>query len=204
MGYYVNIEAGEWIVLETPEALAAIREMPKKYHAIMRGGSSSGERWFSWMNNADIENAESVESVFQALGFETRTVKDPAYGKAFEIGGYDNKTGQEDLFLAVMAPYTVIGSWLHWRGEDDTHWRYDIDHNHRMRVSDGEQQITFGAQRLYAYDHLALLPNDEWKRLAIDPADPAVEEKLALAESWNKQKEAEYAKLREEREAQKV
>ena len=62
MGYYVRIDECSWEIKETPEALATIREMPIKYHALKRGGSyPDGERWFSWMNDTEIKEAPRFE-----------------------------------------------------------------------------------------------------------------------------------------------
>lgn len=125
MGYYVNLIESDFIIPESNEVLQALREMPKKYHSIMRGGSSNGEKWFSWMNSTDIENAEKAQDIFEKLGFDCETDK---YGDkgTFSLEGYNSKTGQEDLFLAVVAPFVAEDSYTEWRGEDGELWRYTV------------------------------------------------------------------------------
>lgn len=196
MGYYVHISHCDWEIRETAEALATVREMPKKYHAIKRGGSSNGERWFSWMNDAEIENAESVQHVFVQLGFETEKTDE-----GFAIHGYNSKTGQEDLFLAVMAPFTKEGSWMEWEGEDHEFWRFSVI-NGRMVVEDGDK--SYSEARPYTYHHLTLVPhpdNDKilsgMRTLDVDPLGSDLQEQLATAESWEQEKEAYYADIRE-------
>ena len=127
MGYYVTMTDADFIIKENEETLAAIREMPKKYHSLMRGGSSTGEKWFSWMNNTEIETAETVQEVFEALGFDCSS---DAYGVKgqFSLDSYNSKTGQEDLFLAVVAPFVENDSYTEWRGEDGEIWRLTVQY----------------------------------------------------------------------------
>jgi hypothetical protein len=121
MGYYVDLVEADFTIPEREDVLEALRAMPTKYASLMRGGSST-EKWFSWMNNEEIENAVSAQSVFEALGFDCFN-----YGNnTFALNSYNNKTGQEDLFLAVVAPFVENGSYTQWRGEDGEVWRYTV------------------------------------------------------------------------------
>lgn len=193
MGYYIDLVDAEWEITESPESLATIREMPVKYHAIKRGGSSNGEKWFSWMNDTEIETAETVESVFKHLGFETETVDG-----GFRLTGYSSKTGQEDLFLAVMAPFTKDGSYIDWRGEDGELWHFEI---HSGRMFRSEAEIVWTNSQPYTYWHYDLEPETMTGRsIDIDPLAPANElaEKLALAKAWDDADQAYYAKRRAE------
>lgn len=122
MGYYVDLVDADFIIPEREDVLAALREMPIKYEALMRGGSSNGEKWFSWMNNEEIEKAESARSIFDALGFDCVDYGNNTFG----LVGYNSKTGQEDLFLAVVAPFVKDESYTQWRGEDGELWRYTV------------------------------------------------------------------------------
>lgn len=194
MGYYIDLASAEWEIKESPEALATIREMPVKYHALKRGGSST-EKWFSWMNDTDIENAETVESVFNQLGFDTTTVEG-----GFTLDSYNSKTGQEDLFLAVMAPFTKDGSYIEWRGEDGEQWRYSIREGRMFRE---ECEIVWANAQPYTYWHLDLEPGTMKSRtLDIDPLAPAevLNEMLETARVWDEEDRAYYDQLRKERE----
>jgi hypothetical protein len=122
VGYYVSLVEADFTIPESEEVLAALKEMPKKYYSLMRGGSSNGERWFSWMNNEEIESAPSAQHVFEALGFECVDEGN----NTFSLSSYSNKTGQEDLFLAVVAPFVTEDSYTEWRGEDGELWRYTV------------------------------------------------------------------------------
>ena len=119
VGYYVSLHSSDWELTESPELLATLKEMPKKYHSIKRGGSSGGESWFSWVNDSEFESATKAEEIVNAFGFETSEVQG-----TFSIDGYDNKTGQEDLLLAVLAPFVKDGSEMEWGGEEGERWLY--------------------------------------------------------------------------------
>lgn len=192
MGYYIRIDDVDWEIKETPESLSTIREMPTKYDGIKRGGSSSGERWFSWMNDTEIESAESVESVFNQLGFETESTEG-----GFKLLGYDSKTGQEDLFLAVMAPFTVSGSYIEWVGEDNSQWKYVISEG-RMYTQDCT--ITWTNAKPYGYYHIDYV-RGEPKQMTLDPLAQNVDEQLQIAKQWHEdnqkyleERRAEHAK----------
>jgi hypothetical protein len=43
--------------------------------------------------------------------------------KYVRLDSYDNKSGQEELFLAAVAPFVRPGSFVEWVGEDSTMWR---------------------------------------------------------------------------------
>lgn len=126
MGYFVTLTSADWVIPETPEVLAAIHRMDAEWDELKRGGRWSGdgvqEKWFSWMP-ADLSTLTSVRDVFTTLGFETSTVDESAVG----LWGYDNKTGQEELFLAAVVPFVKDGSYTEWRGEDGEIWRYKAD-----------------------------------------------------------------------------
>lgn len=193
MGYYIDLVDAEWEITESPESLATIREMPVKYHHIKRGGSSNGEKWFSWMNDTDIENAETVERVFGHLGFDTEETDN-----GFKLVGYNSKTGQEDLFLAVMAPFTKDGSYIEWRGEDGALWKFEIRGGRMFR---SESEIIWTNSQPYTYWHYDLEPETmKGRSIDIDPLAPANEltEKLALAKAWDDADQAYYAKRRAE------
>lgn len=194
MGYYIDLVDANWEIKETPESLSTIREMPIKYHALKRGGSSSGEKWFSWMNDTEIENAVSVENVFNQLGFETEKTDG-----GFKLTGYSSKTGQEDLFLAVLAPWTVDGSHLEWRGEDGEVWMYEV---HKGEMFRRDSELIFSEPTTYTYHEYVF--DAETMRgvsLEVDIRDEkSLKEAIEIATAQDAKNEQHYAKLRAERE----
>lgn len=130
MGYYVTLTDANFGIPETPEVLAALHEMETKFHEIKQGGSSNGDKWFSWM--PDVRTLTSVEEVFERLGFSTRRHQGLIW-----LDGYDSKTGQEDLFLAVVAPFVEDDSYTEWRGEEGEMWK-NVVRGGRMYVERSE------------------------------------------------------------------
>jgi len=127
MGYFTKLTDSNFVIPETPEVLAAIHEMDTKFDALKRGGSfgpeGKTEKWFSWM--PQLSTFTTVREVFEALGFDCYDDMRGTDG-AFYLQGYDSKTGQEDLFLAVVAPFVEDGSYTEWRGEDGAMYRFTV------------------------------------------------------------------------------
>jgi len=190
MGYYIDLSSAEWEIQETPESLKAIREMPVKFHGLKRGGSSE-EKWFSWMNDTDIENTETVEAVFNHLGFETTKTEG-----GFTLDAYNSKTGQEDLFLAVMAPWTKDGSYIEWRGEDGSQWRHTVS-NGRMFYSEAE--VTYTHASPYTYWHMTM-DSETMRTLTMDVdvlgPEEVLKEQLQQAIAWEEKNKAYWASKR--------
>lgn len=157
MGYYVRMTGGDFVVPETPEVLAAIHEMDTKFHHLKRGGCHVGgektESWFSWM--PPLHTLESVNAVFTALGFEIGETPE-----GICLIDYDNKTGQEDLFLAVVAPFVKDGSWLEWRGEDDEMYRFTV-RGGALTVAKPMATVTWSDESPYAYWHFSSYRDEE-------------------------------------------
>ena len=137
MGYYVTITRAEFDIPETDEVLQVLKDASWKFHDWKRGGSygpnGSEQKWFSWMPYNYDEIAMSVADVFRMLGFDFVSEN----GKVC-IDGYSNKTGQEDLFLAIVAPYVEEGSFIEWVGEDGTTWRMEVIDG-RLTVAEGQK-----------------------------------------------------------------
>jgi len=149
VGYYVELVEADFTIPEREDVLEALRAMPKKYKEFQRGGNGAGERWFSWMTDEEIESAESVRSIFESLGFECRDYGNGTFG----LDNYNNKTGQEDMFLAVVAPFVEKDSYTQWRGEDGEVWRFTVDYKGRLTVQT-PRAIQWGDHedlRVYSY-----------------------------------------------------
>jgi hypothetical protein len=145
MGYYIDLSDADWEIPETAEVRQALKEMPEKFHAIKRGGSSNGESWFSWMSDESILNAETAQSIFDDLGFVTTSTDG-----GFTLNGYSSKTGQEDLFLAVVAPFCKDGSYAEFTGEDGAEWQYSV---RRGRMHYAEVMKKFDDPHPWVYTH---------------------------------------------------
>ena len=135
MGYFIDMTGGEFVIPDNETTLAHMKTMVQKYKRIQRGGSygPNGQResWFSWVMDSEILDAKSVEQIFNAVGFETEK-----RGGEFELTGYSNKTGQEELFLAHIAEAVMDGSYVEFRGEDLAVWKYVVE-NGKLKSANG-------------------------------------------------------------------
>lgn len=128
MGYYIELIDHDFVLLaENGEAaLAAVHEL-NQHDELKHGGSWSGgnqtEKCFSWMPADYDKTTTSVAEVLELLGFDP-TVNEA--GDIVDLGYYDSKSGQEDLFIKALAPFVEKGAYLVWQGEDGAVWREDI------------------------------------------------------------------------------
>lgn len=124
MGYYVETTSVDFRIpaKNIPAAFEALRALnAPEFDGNKRGGSwSAGKqqaKWYSWMPEDYHLTVKSVKDVFDLLGFEG-SIED---GLGFKLGTYDNKTGQESVFLAAVAPFAQPGK-ISWRGEEGSTW----------------------------------------------------------------------------------
>lgn len=129
MGYYTQITDADFLIPTANEAkaIAALKALNgPEYDEQKQGGRWDGTgksaAWYSWMDADYDQKVESCADVFSMLGFELE-----ATTEGLRLTGYDNKTGQEDIFIAAVAPYVAAGSFLAWRGEDGTLYRFEFD-----------------------------------------------------------------------------
>lgn len=158
MGFYIDLTDSSWEIPESAEVLSALKEMPTKYHAIKRGGGG-GESWFSWMQDDEILNAESAQQIFIRLGFDTEKTE-----TGFTLNGYNDKLGQEDIFLAVVAPFVKEGSYIEFHGEDNSEWQYSV-HGGKLHYSEASK--SFSEPYPYIYTHYQTV-NDNFQAISID------------------------------------
>ena len=126
MGYYVRIKSSTARIPaeNLQRAYDKMCALNVTHDSKKRGGSWSGgkqdAKWFSWMDANYPETCKDAKAVLEQLGF------DCSYDKNGDllIEGYDNKMGQEDLFLASIGTET-IGT-INWFGEDGETWTTDF------------------------------------------------------------------------------
>lgn len=136
MGYYV-IGSGELLIKkENAEAAFEAVKALNAQHDLKSGGSSLIQnrpedskslglphKWFSWMEWDYDVICQSLDEVFTELGFRAHTELDGSV----VIGDFtEEKAGQEDLFLEVIAPFITYGekgvARYFWTGEDGDRW----------------------------------------------------------------------------------
>lgn len=135
MGYIVS-GSGE-IFLPAEDMNAAYQALMElnKHDELKRGGVwSEGvqtESHFSWMP-ADLSTLPTVHAIFTALGFTTVIDEDGLWVHEYE----SNKTGQEGLFFAAIAPFIKHGGYFFWDGEDKDFWKWSFT-NGKMYTMNG-------------------------------------------------------------------
>jgi hypothetical protein len=126
MGYYINAHG----TITMPRSLEAEAlnglKMLNYDHDAKRGGimgnpeATFATRWYSWMPERWHEQVESVDEVLELLGFEI--TKSRQAGLNVYTLTYDNKTGQEDVFLNRLAEYAQVD--IEVVGEDGQRWKW--------------------------------------------------------------------------------
>lgn len=165
MGYYITLADADFAVPETDEVLTVLKDANWKYHDWKRGGTYSGgrqtSRWFSWMPADYDKTVTSVKEVFELLGFDT-----DAHDGLVRLMAYDSKIGQEELFLAIVAPFVEDGSFLEWRGEDGSMWRHEVIEG-KLNVADVAMTYTnYRPVSIVEYDKA---DNGKYAVIVLDP-----------------------------------
>jgi hypothetical protein len=144
MGYYVRGDSYKFMLKAGQEDAirAAIREL-NTHDELKNGGQSKGgvtvQKWFSWMNDFDYDSDFTTVELLERLGFDVTVNEDGDITNLF----YDGKTGQEDLFLATLAPFIEDGSSIDWQGEEDERWRWVFEGGEMFHeVEDSEPHYT--------------------------------------------------------------
>lgn len=128
MGYYVKLNRKsdasiDWSKKE--EILAIFKKLNEpEFNELKSGGSYSGGKqtafWYSWMPES-FDEFTDAEQVIEQLGF-TYEIRQTESGPRLFLKHYDNKCGQEELFLRAIAHF-MTGK-LIWVGEDGEIWEH--------------------------------------------------------------------------------
>jgi len=149
MGYYVSGSGDVRIAKEkleaAYEALMNLNDVPSE---AKNGGSFSGggrtASWFSWMPE-DLRTIPDAKAVFDRLGFDTKYEDDGG----LLVMSYDNKTGQEGVFFAAVAPFITAESEFYWTGEDGIQYKWEF-RDGKMIWLDG--QVIYAHARPYGLE----------------------------------------------------
>jgi hypothetical protein len=127
MGYYITAEGVVKVPVRDEAAAVAALKALNHDHGMKRGGGGRGDdpyevKWYSWMPPRYHENDDlrSVRHILEMLGFEVSLDTD-GVTNVYTVT-YDNKTGQEDVFLNRLAEFAHIV--IEVKGEDGAMWRW--------------------------------------------------------------------------------
>lgn len=148
MGYYVNIESCDSpndLLIKKENFIPAYENLcwlntNPEFDVMKSGGSWSGKdddarysrpegldyhpnKWFSWMPADYHLKFKTLQEILSSIGFDIHEDK-----KGINALWYNNKTGNEDIFLCALAPFIEDGSEIVWVGEDNTRWKHSFKH----------------------------------------------------------------------------
>jgi len=134
VGYYAEITFSNYRIPaeNVDEAYKRFVKL-NDYDDAKRGGSFGGEfnaknprpsgysyhpgRWYSWTDPNYPAKCPNAASVLEHLGFTIAFAEDQ---ETIFISGYDDKVGQEDIFLDSIFDLTKGN--IIWQGEDEAVW----------------------------------------------------------------------------------
>lgn len=125
MGFHITTEESNIFIpaqnLDAAfQSLVDLNTNPTHEHLKQSGSSTS--RTFAWMPANYHEQTASAQDVFELMGFETEL-----NDEGLVLTNYDGKSGDEGHFFAAIARFVDPGSYIHFRGEDGSHWRFDFN-----------------------------------------------------------------------------
>jgi len=128
MGYCIDIHDQEFLLKKENKegALAAIKELdPDK---LGRGGrwekGEQVERWFAWVDTDQYKNANTLEEALIAWGWSSYVDDGVDDGDIDNLEFKNEKSGQDELLFAAIAPFVEEGSHITMMGEDMDVWRW--------------------------------------------------------------------------------
>lgn len=130
MGYYINTDEVQ-VTIKADQLDAALAEMKRingpEFDHLKNGGSygpgGKTSSWYSWMPESFEDYTNLLDFLTDAC-FEGSVIDDNG---DLVLGFYDNKHGNQDVFLEYLAPFIDAGSYVVWTGEDHEMWRNEFD-----------------------------------------------------------------------------
>lgn len=138
MSVYAFIKSSNVIVKEEKQqaALEAVKSMNSDHTNKIVGRPGEEERpensksvsddanyWFRWLEWNYDELVDSLEEFLDKLDFGTEKTENGD----LVIDDYANKTGDEELFFRVLAPFIESGSYIEWETDYNSKYRWDFD-----------------------------------------------------------------------------
>lgn len=164
MGYYVHTTDEVDFFLSKEHFDSVYQKMCElnDYHDLKRGGSFGnnndaveGDRyprnkWFSWMEYNYPETKNNLFEILQAIGFEYTLDDD---GNMIDISYPYDKTGNEEYFLCCFAGFVKDNSYIEFKGEDESYWRFAFTKGKMIR-QDGEVEVKYNHTEVYEFGKL--------------------------------------------------
>lgn len=126
MGYWVNLLDADFVIPadkldEAHRGMCELNKLPDNMKG--GGGRDRDGNWhahFSWMDENYDQKLGTAKEILTELGFDTTVREDGS----LSLLDYDNKAGDEDLFIKVCSAFVKDGSFMQWKGEEGETWMY--------------------------------------------------------------------------------
>lgn len=125
MGYYMSQQSAKFTILKKnfDAALAAIKALANTPER-MGGGSSTGERWYSWVDMKELADAKTLPEALQAWRWDGFVEGE---GDLNQICFQGEKLGDDEILMNTLAPFVEAGSYIEMEGEEGCHWKWCFD-----------------------------------------------------------------------------
>lgn len=123
MGYYMTQRSSNFTIKKSKfdDALKAIKKLLNNSKQ-MSGGSSTGERWFSWVETTAFLNAKTLPDALMAWRWKA-TVSEKT-GNIIDLFFIGEKIGDDEVLFNALAPFVERGSYIEMEGEDGNYWKW--------------------------------------------------------------------------------
>ena len=145
MGYCVDINISGLNIVGAENikgALAAINAMhdPKVLAKQAGGGSSTGERWYSWVRNPSDEGFKSLVDAMKAWRYDAGMDLE-GETPVVTIECFDGeKWGDDEFMYEAIAPFVSEGCKIACLGEDGDQWRYTFNDGKVIEDKDEDEE----------------------------------------------------------------
>jgi len=125
MGYYMDQGDSKFIVKKEnfDEALKVIKALKDNTNQMHGGSSSTGEKWYSWVEMSELANAKTLHEAIEAWRWTVELDKEENIN---EIQFEGEKLGDDLVLFKALAPYVEDDSFIEMHGEDGNTWRWSF------------------------------------------------------------------------------
>ena len=155
MGYCIEMRSANFLIRKENEdaALDAVKKLGNGSNDDRAHGGGMGRKWFSWMNNANPNDWDTLKDAMKAWRYPIKKDESGNWGKISFDG---EKIGQEDLLFNTLAPFVEPGSVITMEGEDGSVWHWEFDGKTCKEVAvdkEEESKILDALRRLYPEEY---------------------------------------------------
>ncbi len=124
MGYHMDQQDTSFRIRKENRilALASVQDLYYAKEKQSGGSSTTGEKWFSWVNMDALKQANCLEDALKAWRWDPTV--DSETGDIIDLEFCGEKLGDDAVLFNALAPFVEAGSFIEMRGEDHLIWRW--------------------------------------------------------------------------------